>query len=68
MKKLLALLLLLATLIPTFVACADTGVGGDDTTASNEETEPSQLDDLPASLKYNGEDVVILSRAFLGWT
>ena len=68
MKKLLALLLLLATLSPTFVACADTGVGGDDTTASNEETEPSQLDDLPASLKYNGEDVVILSRAFLGWT
>lgn len=68
MKKLLALLLLLAILIPTFVACADSGAGEGDTTVNAEETEPAQLDDLPADLKYDGEDVVILSRAFLGWT
>ena len=68
MKKLLALLLLLATLMTTLVACADTGVGGEDTTVNQEETEPSQLDDLPADLAFDGEDVVILSRAFLGWT
>ena len=68
MKKLLVLFLLLATLLPTLVACADTGVGGDDTTVNNEEIEPTRLDDLPEDLKYNGEDVVVLSRGLQRYT
>ena len=67
MKKFLALLLLLATLIPVMAACADTGAGEGDTTGSETE-EDTQLDHVPADLDYGGEDVVIISRAFLGWT
>ena len=69
-KKLLALLLLLATLIPVMAACAEEGGSqtNSDATGENESTQPTQLDNIPDDLKFNGEDVVILSRAMQGWT
>ncbi len=69
MKKFLALLLVFATMISVLVACAEAENGDpSDTTAAEENTEPSKLDNIPDDLKFEGEDVVILSRAFLGWT
>ncbi len=69
MKKFLALLLVFATLISVLVACAE-GENGDvsDTVAAEESQDPSKLDNIPDDLKFDGEDVVIISRAFLGWT
>ncbi len=67
MKKYLALVLLFATLLMTFAACANQEVGQEESSA-NEEQQETMLDDIPADLKYEGEDVVILNRAFLGWT
>ena len=69
MKKLLSLLLVLATLISVLVACADTGTDENEDPSAQEEAElPEKLDNIPDDLKFDGEDVVILSRAFLGWT
>lgn len=69
MKKFLALLLVFATLISVLVACVEVQDDQvEDTTAAAEETEPSKLDNIPDDLKFNGEDIVIISRAFLGWT
>ena len=68
MKKLLALLLLLATLIPIMAACADSGLPEQQTTTATETEEDTQLDNVPEDLKYNGEDIVILNRALAGWT
>ncbi|MBQ7379038.1 MAG: hypothetical protein IJW70_05090 [Clostridia bacterium] len=68
MKKFLALLLVFATLVSVLAACAESGTEQDDTTVAEESTEPSKLDNIPDDLKFGGEDVVILSRAFLGWT
>ena len=69
MKKFLALLLVFATLISVLAACAETDTEQpEDTTAAEESAEPSKLDNVPDDLKFDGEDVVILSRAFLGWT
>ena len=69
MKKFLALLLVFATLLSVLVACAE-GENGDDTdtVAAEESQDPSKLDNIPDDLKFDGEDVVIISRAFLGWT
>ena len=69
MKKIVVLLLLFATLTALLAACADTSdVGTGETTATEENTETEQLDHVPDDLKYNGEDIVILSRAKAGWT
>ncbi len=69
MKKFLALLLVFATLISVLVACAETGIEqGGETTAAEESTVPSKLDNIPDDLKFDGEEVVIINRAFLGWT
>ena len=69
MKKIVVLLLLFATLTALLAACADTSdVGVGETTATEENTETEQLDHVPDDLKYNGEDIVILSRAKAGWT
>ena len=68
MKKFLALLLVFATLISVLVACAEGDVGQTDASAEAETELPSQLDNIPADLKFDGEDVAIISRAFLGWT
>ncbi len=70
MKRIISLFLLLATLLMTLAACAegDTSQQNTDTTAAEESTEPAQLDAIPEDLKYNGEEIVILSRAKQGWT
>ena len=70
MKKFLLLLLVTATLLSTLAACAEVDPEiTDQTTASEEEsTEILQYDNIPEDLKYNGEDIVILNRMFMGWT
>ena len=69
MKKYLALFLVFATLISVLVACAETGDGQtEDSTPAEENAETLQLDNIPDSLRYDGEEVTIVSRAFLGWT
>ena len=68
MKRYLAILLIFATLLITLAACVDApDAGGEgDTVAAENETQ--QLDNIPEDLKFNGEDVVILSRSLQGWT
>ena len=68
MKKCLALILVFATVIMTLVACVqDNGAeqGTEPENGSQEETYP---DNLPANLKFNGEDVVVLSRGSQKYT
>ena len=68
MKRYLAILLIFATLLIALAACVDApDAGGEgDTVAAENETQ--QLDNIPEDLKFNGEDVVILSRSLQGWT
>ena len=68
MKKFLALFLVFATMLSLLVACADPGEQESQTAASEETTEENQFDNVPKDLKFNGENVVIISRAFQGWT
>ena len=69
MKKLCALFLVCITLISLFAACAEPEEQPVETTAAQESaTEPAQLDNVPAELKYKGEDVTVLNRSMLGWT
>ena len=68
MKKLCALFLVCITLISLFASCAETGEQPIDTTVAEESTDPVQLDRVPAELKFDGEDVTILSRSMFGWT
>ncbi len=69
MKRALLLLLLAATLLLTLAACAQApDRNPDNTTAADEVTDPTQLDNIPEDLKFDGQDVVILSRAMQGWT
>ena len=68
MKKTLAYLLLFATLALGLMGCAEGQPTEQiDGTAAIEE-QSTALDDVPANLKFNGEDVVIISRSMLGWT
>ena len=68
MKKLIAMLLVLASLISVLVACANADNNEGDSEAVSETGEITQLDNIPADLKFDGEDVTIISRAYLGWT
>ena len=68
MKKLLALLLIFATLSLVLVACVTKEDPGQESGTGSESQETQQPDNLPADLKYNGEDIVILSRSMQGWT
>ena len=69
MKKLCALFLVCITLISLFASCAEPEEQPVETTAAQESaTEPAQLDNVPAELKYKGEDVTVLNRSMLGWT
>ena len=68
MKKLLALLLVFATMISVLVACAQGDFEQSNDTVNTETGEPEQLDSIPADLKFNGEDITIISRAYIGWT
>ena len=68
MKKLCALFLVCITLISLFASCAETEEQPIDTTVAEESTDPVQLDRVPAELKFDGEDVTILSRSMFGWT
>ena len=69
MKKLIALLLVFATLTLSLIACAE-GQGEEQTDGSavSEGEEDQILDNLPEDLKFNGEDIVILNRELQGWT
>ena len=69
MKKFFALLLVFATLISVLVSCA--GIqddSGDEFTVDEQDAQTAQLDHVPDDLKFNDEDIVILSRALNGWT
>ncbi len=69
MKRTIIMLLLFAMLAATFAACAEGEMTEQNTdTVAKESTEPAQLDAIPEDLKFNGEDIVILSRAKQGWT
>ena len=68
MKKLIAMLLVLASLVSVLVACANADTQEENTEAVSETGEPTQLDNIPEDLKFDGEDVTIISRAYLGWT
>lgn len=69
MKKAFAFLLILATALPLLVGCVETPAEQENETALQDgSTETVLLDDIPEDLKFNGEDVVILSRAMPGWT
>ncbi len=62
MKKFLALLLLLATLIPLMAGCALEDGSEQGSENDGEGTKQEQLDKLPSDLDYDGEDVVVLNR------
>ena len=68
MKRTVAILLLIATLLISFVACAEGQQEQANDSVVQETTDPSVLDGVPADLKFNDEDVVILSRSMQGWT
>ncbi len=69
MKKSIALFLLIATLLVSLIACAEgQQEEQSDTTAVAEDTTPAVLDNVPADLKYDGEDIVVISRSMQGWT
>ena len=69
MKKAFAFLLILATALPLLAGCVDMPAEQETEAVIGEEsTENLLLDNVPKDLKFNGEDVVILSRAMQGWT
>ena len=68
MKKVIALFLTFATLMIMLVACADGGVDPEATDAASEVEETTRQDNIPEDLKFNGEDITILNRAWVGWT
>ena len=68
MKKTIAIWVLIATLLLSFAACAEGQEGETGDTAASENEETAVLDNVPADLKYNGEDIVIISRSMQGWT
>jgi hypothetical protein len=68
MKRLITIFVLIATLLMTFAACVDAPETGNEDSTVAAETETLQLDNIPEDLKFNGEDIVILSRSMQGWT
>lgn len=69
MKKLLTVLLVFATLCSVFVACAPIEQEPSDQTTSEEGSgENAYLDNVPKDLRFNGEDVVVLSRGVQKYT
>ncbi|MBQ2255616.1 MAG: hypothetical protein II330_02020 [Clostridia bacterium] len=54
MKKFLAILLTIATLISLLVACAESDPAEQPTGAVSETEEVLQLDNVPADLKFDG--------------
>ena len=68
MKRIVAWLLLPAILIVTFAACAAAPDTGAQESVNEESTEAPVLDHVPGDLKYDEDDVVILSRSMMGWT
>ena len=69
MKKLLAMLFVLATVLALFAGCVDANPPEEGTTEKTEETtQKLYLDNLPEDLKYDDKEVVILNRSMQGWT
>ncbi len=69
MKKAVALLLALLTLIATLAACVETDEHEKESAAPGQTTEGAeQLDALPEDLDFDGEDVVVLSRGVQKYT
>ena len=68
-KRMGTLLLAIASLLMVFASCAEAPEGQEQQDQTEEQqSEPSQLDAIPDDLKYEGEDIVILNRALMGWT
>ena len=68
MKKFLAMLLAVLMLASLLVGCADTGEGENETTAATEqETGVLDLLNVPDK-KYNGKEVMFLTRDAAEWT
>lgn len=71
MKNLLALLIVISTLLCALVGCVEfeqSQDSQDQTSEGQESTELAYLDAVPETLKFNKEDIVILSRSMQGWT
>ena len=70
MKKAIAFFLVTLTLLAALAGCAQVPDGGQESRPNGEQEsgEPTQLDNIPEDLKFDGQDVVILSRAKAGWT
>ena len=69
MKKLLTLLMVLATMSMVLAACVQNGDAQQGTHETGSDTQEAvQLDKLPADLKFDGQDVVILSRGVQKYT
>ena len=71
MKRTIVVLLTVATLLMTLAACVGTQNEGTDTdtTVGGENSEQDVcLDAIPEDLKFNGEDVVVLSRGVQKYT
>ena len=68
MKRTIALLLLIGMLAVSFVACLEGQDGESQSTVSQETQEVTRADELPEDLKFDGEDVVVLSRGVQRYT
>ena len=68
MKKTVILLLIFATLLAALAACASAPDTTPQESVNGESTEEPVLDHVPGDLKYDDEDIVILSRSMMGWT
>ena len=68
MKKLLTLLLVFAVVVAVLASCVQESGTQQGTDGGSEESQATQLDNLPADLKFNGEDIVVLSRGVHKYT
>lgn len=67
MRKSIALLLAVATLVPALAACVKTDEPEKESGGETETVE-AYLDAVPEDLKFDGEDIVILSRGSQHYT
>ena len=68
MKKLLALLMVMVTLLCALIGCVELEqpqIPQDQTSTEEESTALAYLDAVPEDLKFNKEDIVILSIPYL---
>lgn len=68
MQRLLTLLLVLATMSMMLAACVQNGDAQQGEGSGSDTNAPEQLDNLPADLLFDGQDIVILSRGVQKYT